>query len=814
MRLFFGFTIALTSLLITSCHDYDKDINKLEDRVTALETSVSQLQDAYKDGKIITKVEPAADKSGYSIVFSDGSVIKINHGIDGIDGQDGADGVNGITPVVKIDSEGYWSVSYDGEATFSRIDDSAGNGVSAIGIPGVDGVDGENGIDGIDGVDGDDGNCVRVAVNDDGFYAFEVYSPSNPEEVIETVTTPYSSDSKSALRSIVKDEHSGVITLTLGDGTEFKFNLDVSYPTSVVVLNEPLRLTTLNDGVLVFRLNPSDAYVNFVIEGEDATIELDIVSSSSRASYVTEPTGYKITSVAPDETEEGEVKQGQYKATITSLNLDENLSERACLVITTKNSRGETIRLSSNPFSIVKSGTDLFGVAINGVEGARTENNVFEIKLPAATNRRALRPVFDGNFATITVKGAERPLSEYDNVDFSNPVTFVAASSDGATEEYTVVITFSNLPAVYINTTSSITSKEEWVTNNTIRIFNAGELNGEYSASMKGRGNSTWTYPKKPYAIKLDKKAEILGMPKHKRWCLLANWIDRTDMRNDVSFEIGRRMSGLVWTPSGEFVDLVLNGVMLGNYYLCEQIKVDPNRVDIDEMKPTDLIEPLVSGGYLLEFDTYYDEINKFKTQLLDLPVNIKEPDEDVLQPEQMEYLKEYVNNLESKLVNGAPYSEIASLIDVDSYIDWWLLHELTVNKEPTYPKSSYMYKARNGKLFAGPVWDFDWGTFRNVTGWLNQNSIWYSYLLSYPEFTQALKSRWNGHKAALSTIPDYIDECSAKINESLQYDCERWHSYNVVNGDESLSFEESVARLRAAYIARFNWIDGNIGGL
>ena len=89
MRLFFGFAIALASLFMTSC-DYDKQIDELKDRVTALENSVTQLKEAYQDGKIITKVESAADNSGYSIVFSDGSTIKINHGIDG---QDGADAV-------------------------------------------------------------------------------------------------------------------------------------------------------------------------------------------------------------------------------------------------------------------------------------------------------------------------------------------------------------------------------------------------------------------------------------------------------------------------------------------------------------------------------------------------------------------------------------------------------------------------------------------------------------------------------------------------------------------------------------------------
>ena len=132
---------------------------------------------------------------------------------------------------------------------------------------------------------------------------------------------------------------------------------------------------------------------------------------------------------------------------------------------------------------------------------------------------------------------------------------------------------------------------------------------------MRGRGNSTWNYPKNPYAFKLDDKAEILGMPKHKRWVLLANWMDRTLLRNRTSFQIAAS-TGLAWTPNGEFVEVILNGQHIGNYYLCEQVKIDENRLDIND--PYDA-EDAYSGnpadyGYLLEADDSYDETWKFTT--------------------------------------------------------------------------------------------------------------------------------------------------------------------------------------------------------
>lgn len=801
-----GYILVLALLFsLAGCNDYGKEIEQLQSQVSELQKSINALKEAHESGKIISQVVSAEESNGYEIVFSDGSKIALNHGNNGADGNDGNDGADGVTPIIKIDSEGYWIVSYDDEVTFTRILDDASNPIPAIAI-------------GSDGLPGEDGKCVRVTTGDDGLYVFEVYSPSSPDQVIDKVVTPYSSNPSSAIASIVKDEESGKIVLTMRDGSVFEFNLDVAYPTSLIVLEDVVHIDALKDGVITFRLNPSDAYVSLQIDGSQPTLELDVVTPSSRSgdniSYVNPPKGYKITSVKQDETEDGDIKQGQYKAEISSLNNGENPSERVCLVLTTKNSKGETIRISSTPFAIVNGeGTEVLSVTINGVEADRS-GNVFHVKLPPTTDLKSLTPKFIGNCTSISAKQA-------DSYDFSSPVTFVATGPDGKTEEYTVAVTFSNLPVVYVTTPAPIVSKDDWVKNCAIQIVNSDYAGTYESVQMKGRGNSTWGYPKKPYAIKLDKKAEVLGMPKHKRWVLLANWMDRTNLRNDVAFEIGRRMSGLAWTPRGEFVDVVFNGRYQGNYYLCEQIRIDSNRVDIDEMEETDINMPEITGGYLLEFDTNYDEVNKFRTYLLNLPVNFKNPDEDVLQPAQFDYLKEYVNDVETKLVNHADFSEIESLIDIDSYIDWWLLHELALNGEPGHPKSSYMYKARNGKLFAGPAWDFDWGTFSSSyqNRWVIPHAIWYPYLLKYPEYIEKLKERWQEHRNSLEAVATYIETRGETLKESGVYDCQTWpinpgFTGGYINGDELLSYPESIDQLKSRYIQRFNWIDENINKL
>lgn len=385
----------------------------------------------------------------------------------------------------------------------------------------------------------------------------------------------------------------------------------------------------------------------------------------------------------------------------------------------------------------------------------------------------------------------------------------------------------SELPRVYVTTPDNIavTSKTDWISGSTLSIFDhQGNELLTTQTSIRGRGNTTWGYPKKPYALKLDTKSEILGMPKHKRWVLLANWLDRTLLRNDIALEMGRRT--MEWAPRGEFVELFLNGKFLGNYYLCEQIKVDKNRVNVDKIdEDTDLTDKAqISGGYILEFDIYGpdDEINYFYTSVKKYPVTIKEPDEEIItswDSPAYTYIKEYVNQIEFTFESDKndlrKWDEIASLIDVKSYIDWWIIHELACNREATHPKSCYMYKKRDGKLYAGPLWDFDWGTFvTNYNKLILVKSLWYGYLFEYTEFKNEVKSRWAELKDMYATIDQYIESRAEFTKESCEVDFSKWPISGNVNGDENLTYAKAIKNMRSAYNNRYNIVNNYIHAL
>lgn len=306
------------------------------------------------------------------------------------------------------------------------------------------------------------------------------------------------------------------------------------------------------------------------------------------------------------------------------------------------------------------------------------------------------------------------------------------------------------------------------------------------------RGNGTRNLPKSPYDLKLTDKASVLGMPRNRRWVLLANYLDRTSLRNDVGLEIARRATGMPWNPRGEYVNLYIDGSYCGLYYLCEKIKTGKHRVDTD--------------GYLLEFDSYNDE-TVYWTDRFRLPVKIKEPDEIV--DEQVKYVLGYLNELEAVLTDGPSLAAHAyeDYIDIDSFIDWWLTGELVMCKDYNGPASVYMYKGLSGKLFAGPIWDLDLYTFsskvHNVNSFLLDGNVYYSALFKDPKFREAVKGRWPLLKSALEdgdSIYDYIDSRSMLIKDAIAFDDVLYgkRSYSVLAGDESVDFETAVGMMKS----------------
>ena len=350
---------------------------------------------------------------------------------------------------------------------------------------------------------------------------------------------------------------------------------------------------------------------------------------------------------------------------------------------------------------------------------------------------------------------------------------WIAVTVKSGTDTAELEMFFSELPVVYINTEGgqAITSKEYYINADLIiqgnEMYNSGTTtlyNG--LTEIRGRGNSTWSQPKKPYRLKLDKKTDLLGMGKSKHWVLLANYLDESLLRNTLAYNL----SGAMGMEQMEtvFVDVILNGDFVGNYQLCENIRVDPTRVDIfdwesfaedsagiiagaegmDEDTTGDLEEymaetsmdwitsgvvsfggstysiadypdievPDITGGYLLELDEYYDEVSKFRTYS-NQPIMFKNPEFVYTNEDMMNYVKTYVQAFEDAVQSDrytASYNgemlHYSELYDFNALVDYWLINEIFFNEELN-KKSTYMYKDIDGLMFMGPIWDMDWSS-------------------------------------------------------------------------------------------------------
>ena len=487
-----------------------------------------------------------------------------------------------------------------------------------------------------------------------------------------------------------------------------------------------------------------------------------------------------------------------------------------------------------------------------------------------------LVPTFTVEDGTVVTVSGKSQTSGVTGQDFSNPVVYTA-TLNGESRDYVVEVTNTGLPVAVLETDKAggtywteaginIRGKEEdWGKADYFTLYNAnGSVDVERSlCSSRLRGNSTQGFPKKPFALKFDEKVGPQGLPTDKRWELLANWMDRTMLRNTVAQEVAHRTAdahtdGLGWNPRGLNVELVIDGRHVGNYYLCEKVKIDADRVAINDCYE-DVVDdgnanPTVADcGYLLEFDDNYDEVDQFRTGR-GLPVMFKDEVPDDIFNE----VKAKVERIEANLESGN-YAAAYDELDINSVIDYFLVQELTFNNEYKHPKSVYMYIDGNGPLTAGPVWDFDWQTFiipdavrayggtyldqlREADEWLYGASklaentsdwwqspnydyvndmpyMWYPLLFKDETFRARVQERWTAIHGVLTGVPDAIDRFADEVRLSDEYNHAMWpltrdlknNAGAGFNGDEDLTFDEAIEQMKRAYTDRLEWMNGQI---
>lgn len=410
------------------------------------------------------------------------------------------------------------------------------------------------------------------------------------------------------------------------------------------------------------------------------------------------------------------------------------------------------------------------------------------------------------------------------------------------------------LPLLVINTVNNeaITSKEDYV-NASFDLIEEGRSDvvfGEGLVSIKGRGNSSWSswqnFPKKPYTVKLPEKTKLLGLPKHKKWVLVANYSDYSLLRNTFASYAGKNVfTKMSWAPSMQNIDLILNGTYVGNYTLGEQIRINKKRVNIQSFLDTDLgegedlnkdgIVDINDGGFILEIENRDTENSIYKSKNGNgCSFELKDPGEDDFSSwteKHYNYIKNIVDNAENAVCSRKNWR---NFIDVPSFIDWYLANEFFLNTDSlSWQTSAYMYyDPADKKLHMGPDWDFDiaMGNYSGVNtdpeSWNSYTHYgsngyvthWYDYLFQDTTFKNELIERWKEISDEMENSIEKIDEMAEKNKISAEKDLEKWPARKTEtiwpNPSSFTSYENEVSNLKNWLSKRRVWMDKNISSI
>lgn len=382
------------------------------------------------------------------------------------------------------------------------------------------------------------------------------------------------------------------------------------------------------------------------------------------------------------------------------------------------------------------------------------------------------------------------------------------------------------IPHIFIDIDDAIDmiGKESYLNAN-INIQGSGKYdnlgtNNIVRTRIKGRGNSTWQYPKKPYRLKLDDKTSVLGLPAAKDWVLLANYNDYTYMTNAIGMKIAKQL-GMPYTNDIIPVDLTINGEYRGSYNLTQQIEVKKDRVDVGD------------DGILWELDKYFDEEPwQFRSKHLNLPVMLKDP--DMKSQTQFEEHVSTFQKFENMLfANNYPNNDYGSVFDKKQFVNYLIVSNLTGNGEINHPGSVYIHKKVDGKYTMGPVWDFDYGF-----GFNEENRIYFDYvnlplikendrrmgallikqILKDPEVRKLYKESWQLYKDTyFEELLQFIEIYASTIRNSQKRDMEIWGNGPArkewVNGVQD-DLGKTKASMKTWLRQRVKHIDGELAKL
>lgn len=421
----------------------------------------------------------------------------------------------------------------------------------------------------------------------------------------------------------------------------------------------------------------------------------------------------------------------------------------------------------------------------------------------------------------------------------------VATSGSEHVTSDVVVVAYTGLPILYLNTDLPIEdiTKEEYVFGKMELVYESGEKfsytfkkekDGEKKEGVKGRGNSSWAMPKKGYSIKFDKKQSLFGLPASKKWCIIANYADKTLLRNKLASVLGNDIFNSEWNPSFISVDVVWNGEYQGNYLFCERNVIGAGRIDIQDISDfsekdfvdqnKDGVVDLYDGGFVLEIDKRQDAEFAFITTK-GVYITLKDPDE--VSEEMQNHVRGIVQNAEDVLYSADfadPQNGWRKYFDEESAIDWYIIHVFAPNPDLNYASIYRYFDPEDQKIHFGPIWDFDLGfgnrsangsipKWEQTSGWYD--NTWIKRMLLDSTFVAKMKNRWKVHKSELENAINERFQSLADANRfSAECNFMKWKILGVyvnpnnIGAEDRKTYQSEIDYMVNYMQDRFAWLN------
>ncbi len=321
-----------------------------------------------------------------------------------------------------------------------------------------------------------------------------------------------------------------------------------------------------------------------------------------------------------------------------------------------------------------------------------------------------------------------------------------------------------DIDRIYITSETALKNLQKEYVPATLEVVdkNGTVVKTDTSSSVKLRGNSTSKAEKKPFKIKFNKKYSLFGMDEGKGWNVLANAFDKTMMRNKLGFDLATAM-GVPYVSQSHFCDIYYNGALQGNYLVTEPVEAGPNKVDIGEDETTKdfMIE--------IERERYESDVTYTKSKAgIRFAFNVPE----VPTKEQLDNANAVINRAEDAMKTNR-MSEYSKYIDVDSFVNYYIVSEIFKAVDFNYSSTRFFYK--NGKMYAGPIWDIDLSSGNaskyfykayyegdiSYKGLFATEMKWMGWLMDSDEFVAKVKARLSKMKNRIQNM--YTDNSLGK---------------------------------------------------